>query len=109
MSSTAVLLDTYQAPHELGIDLACHSTHADEARAERRLKDAVRRYYALAELIETERGYVDDLRILVEVSTTSSLHLDPSISFLVAFFLCRFHCKRPCSISTACQTLPWST
>ena len=43
---------------------------AEDVKAERRLKEAVRRYYALAELIDTERGYVDDLKILVEVSET---------------------------------------
>lgn len=59
---------------------ARHAAEAEDAKAERRLKDAVRRYYALAELVETERGYVEDLRILVEVSFVPMFFV--SFSFL---------------------------
>lgn len=98
MSSTAVLLETSQPPHELGM-VARHSVHADDARADRRLKDAVRRYYALAELIETERGYVDDLRILVEVST-NILHLVDFFLFFLSFLSWfQFHLLFPTQIS----------
>ena len=42
------------------------------ADAEARLKSDVRRFYALAELVDTERGYVNDLRVLVEVRCSLS-------------------------------------
>lgn len=39
----------------------------DAVGEEARLKANVRRYYALMELFETEKGYLNDLRVLVEV------------------------------------------
>ncbi|KAI5116612.1 hypothetical protein M0805_009194 [Coniferiporia weirii] len=55
-----------------GLDLEEEVTaEAKEEERERRLKGAVRRFYALGELIETERGYVNDLKVLVEVYLTS--------------------------------------
>ena len=44
-----------------------HKQAEDEQEA--RLKANVRRYYALMELLETEKGYVADLRVLIEVSS----------------------------------------
>ena len=68
--ATAVLSSfhsTENAPHPIHVeDLTLKQKQ--EAQRERRLKDAVRRYYALVELVETERGYLTDLRILVQVS-----------------------------------------
>lgn len=51
-----------------------------EREREQRLKDDVRRYYALAELVDTERAYVRDLRVLVEVRHLPSLVYPPSSS-----------------------------
>lgn len=48
-----------------------------EREREQRLKDDVRRYYALAELVDTERAYVRDLRVLVEVRHLPSLVYPP--------------------------------
>lgn len=69
ISSSSPLLDAAKMPLESNLDQRL-AADAEDVRAERRLKEAVRRYYALAELIDTERGYVDDLKILVEVSET---------------------------------------
>ena len=76
-SSPSILEDTTQVPLETGMNGRQPPVDVEDARAERRIKEAVRRYYVLAELIETERGYVDDLKILVEVSglSHSSCHV----------------------------------
>ncbi|KAL5507808.1 hypothetical protein ACEPAH_5426 [Sanghuangporus vaninii] len=69
-SSSSLLPDASTMPLETSMEVH-HVANAEDAKAERRLKEAVRRYYALAELIDTERGYVDDLKILVEVYLAS--------------------------------------
>lgn len=68
-----------------------------EREREQRLKDDVRRYYALAELVDTERAYVRDLRVLVEVRHLPSL----VSSFLFAFLHSQFpgRCP-PCAASS---------
>ena len=71
---------------------------AEDVKAERRLKEAVRRYYALAELIDTERGYVDDLKILVEVSET--FH---SARLVLFSFPRSFHISSPCLVAAQCS------
>ncbi|KAL5487597.1 hypothetical protein ACEPAI_5705 [Sanghuangporus weigelae] len=70
ISSSSLLPDVTKMPLETSME-GHHAANAEDAKAERRLKEAVRRYYALAELIDTERGYVDDLKILVEVYLAS--------------------------------------
>ncbi|KLO15923.1 hypothetical protein SCHPADRAFT_902017 [Schizopora paradoxa] len=50
----------------------------DAIGEEARLKANVRRYYALMELFETEKGYLNDLRVLVEVYLTSLGAVHPS-------------------------------
>ncbi|KAL5529980.1 hypothetical protein ACEPAF_6237 [Sanghuangporus sanghuang] len=70
ISSSSLLPDATKMPLETSTEVH-HAANAEDAKAERRLKEAVRRYYALAELIDTERGYVDDLKILVEVYLAS--------------------------------------
>ncbi|KAL5527835.1 hypothetical protein ACEPAG_6636 [Sanghuangporus baumii] len=67
---SSLLPDATKMPLETSME-GHHAANVEDEKAERRLKEAVRRYYALAELIDTERGYVDDLKILVEVYLAS--------------------------------------
>lgn len=58
-------------PEEVGSPLAVVDAAAAE---ETRLKANIRRYYALMELFETEKGYLNDLRVLVEVCSSFLSH-----------------------------------
>ncbi len=93
-------------PEEVGSPLAVVDAAAAE---ETRLKANIRRYYALMELFETEKGYLNDLRVLVEVRLSFLPHniflpFFPS-KFLLLRFLMRFFwptsaLPRPFSITT---------
>jgi len=87
-------------PEEEGSPLTVVDAAAVE---EARLKANVRRYYALMELFETEKGYLNDLRVLVEVCPSFSALIIISSHFPV-YFSCSPPSFCPTNICTSVST-----
>lgn len=63
-----------ESPKEMFLEQQMKASENDWSKAKR--QDDIRRYHALIELLMTEDGYLTDLRELVNVSTSRSIHRD---------------------------------
>ena len=70
----ASVADTFATLPTPNNPLAQNNSRLSRSREEKR-KDTLRRLYALVELLETERGYVHDLKLFVEVRVSLFLSL----------------------------------